>query len=54
VYAFLLLILGAAVGPVGGFVESVHKQALIMPWLAIIGVVGCLAIVSIVVKKRRL
>jgi hypothetical protein len=53
VYAYLLLILGAVVGPVGGFVESVDKQALLVPWLAIIGLLGCAATAVVVIVKKR-
>ena len=39
--------------PVGGFVESVNTFALLSPWLAVIGVVGCVSTVFVLAKKRR-
>jgi len=40
-------------GPVGGFMEPVNKLAVIAPWLAVIGIVGCCICTIVVVKKRR-
>lgn len=40
-------------GPVGGFIESVNKLSVLAPWLAIIGLVGCLGTVAVVAKKRH-
>ena len=39
--------------PVGGFVESVNTFALLSPWVAVIGLVGCIGTVAVVAKKRR-
>ena len=39
--------------PVGGFVESVNTFALLSPWVAVIGLVGCIGTVVVVAKKRR-
>ena len=39
--------------PVGGYVASVDKQAVLSPWLAVIGVVACIGTVALVTKKRR-
>ena len=39
--------------PVGGFMEPVNKLVVLAPWLAVIGVVGCIATVAVVSKKRH-
>ncbi|MCW3976153.1 MAG: hypothetical protein NWE86_07940 [Candidatus Bathyarchaeota archaeon] len=39
--------------PVGGVFYSADKMNLISPWIAAISIIGCIAIVSIIVKKRR-
>jgi len=39
--------------PVGGFVEPVNTLAILAPWLALIGLVGCIGIVVVVAKKRH-
>lgn len=52
VYAYLLLILGRLAAPVGGFVESVDKQAGLSPWLVIIGLLGFVAAVVVIAKRR--
>jgi hypothetical protein len=39
--------------PVGGVVESVSNLVILSPWLAVIGLVGCIGIVVVVAKKRR-
>jgi hypothetical protein len=39
--------------PVGGTVRGVDSVALLSPWLAVLGVVGCMAIVGVVVRTRR-
>jgi hypothetical protein len=38
---------------VGGFVEPVNKLAVFAPWIAVIGLVGCVSTVAVVRKKRR-
>ena len=42
-------------GPVsvGGFVEPLNTLAILGPWLAVIGLVGCIGTVAVVAKKRR-
>jgi hypothetical protein len=40
--------------PVGGLIYGVDRVAVVSPWLAVIGLVGCLTIVVVVVKNRRL
>ena len=45
-----------AVGPccaVGGCVLPVNTFALLSPWLAVIGLVGCVGTAALVVRKRR-
>jgi hypothetical protein len=43
-----------ATGPaVGGVVMPVNMFAVLGPWLAVIGLVGCIATVVVVAKKRR-
>ena len=39
--------------PVGGIFYSADKIGLLSPWLAAISIIGCIAIVPILVKKRR-
>ena len=39
---------------VGGCVQPVNTFALLSPWLAIIGLVGCIGAVVVVAKKRKL
>jgi len=39
--------------PVGGFVESVNAFTILAPWLAIIGLVGCIGTVVVVARKRQ-
>lgn len=43
----------AAVGPVGGVVIPVNKFAVLAPWLALIGLVGCIGTVFAIAKERR-
>ena len=43
----------AAPRPVGGIVEPVNKLAVLAPWLAVIGLVGCIGTVVVVAKKCR-
>jgi hypothetical protein len=43
----------AANAPVGGFVISINKFAVLVPWLAVVGMIGCIVVVGVVVKKRR-
>jgi hypothetical protein len=38
---------------VGGCVQPVNTFALLSPWLAVIGLVGCVGTVVVVAKKRR-
>lgn len=39
--------------PVGGTVRGVDDVALLSPWLAVLGVVGCMATVGVFVRTRR-
>jgi hypothetical protein len=45
--------LEACAAPVGGVVTPANTLALVAPWLAVIGLVGCIGTVAVVVKKRR-
>ena len=38
---------------VGGCVQPVNTFALVSPWLAAIGLIGCIGTVAVVAKKRR-
>jgi hypothetical protein len=38
---------------VGGVVIPANTLALVAPWLAVIGLVGCIGIVVVVAKKRK-
>jgi hypothetical protein len=38
---------------VGGVVVPANPFALVAPWLAVIGLVGCIGTVAIVFEKRR-
>ena len=38
---------------VGGCVQPVNSLAMLSPWLAVIGLVGCIGTVVVVAKKRR-
>lgn len=38
---------------VGGCVEPVNKLSVLSPWLAVIGLVGCIGTVVVVAKKRQ-
>ena len=38
---------------VGGCVQPVNTFALVAPWLAVIGLVGCVTAVAVVAKKRE-
>jgi hypothetical protein len=49
----LVLTLGNAAA-VGGVVIPVNMFAVLAPWLAVIGVVGCIVTVAIVARKRQL
>jgi hypothetical protein len=44
---------GSCCAAVGGCVQPVNTFALLSPWLAVIGLVGCIATVVVVAKKRR-
>jgi hypothetical protein len=39
--------------PVGGMVMPANTLALVAPWLAVIGLVGCIGTLVVVAKKRR-
>ena len=39
--------------PVGGVVIPANNLAIAAPWLAVIGLVGCIGTVAVVAKKRR-
>ena len=39
--------------PVGGCVQPANTFALVSPWLALIGLVGCIGTVAVVARKRR-
>jgi hypothetical protein len=39
--------------PVGGYVVSINMMALVGPWVAVIGVLGCAVVVAVAVKKHR-
>jgi len=39
--------------PVCGVVEPVNTFALVAPWLAVLGLVGCISTVVVVAKKHR-
>lgn len=47
------LTLGTASAAVGGIVIPVNKFAVLAPWLALIGLVGCAGTVFVIAKKRR-
>jgi len=38
--------------PVGGFLEPINKLAVFAPWLAVIGLVGCIGTIAVIAKKR--
>jgi hypothetical protein len=40
--------------PVGGFIGPVNNLAMLSPWLAVIGLVGCIGTVAVVVAKKRI
>jgi hypothetical protein len=40
-------------GPVGGFIMPVNTFAVLAPWVAVIGLVGCIGTVVVVSRKRR-
>jgi hypothetical protein len=39
---------------VGGVVEPVNNLVMLSPWLAVIGIVGCIASMAVVARKRHL
>ena len=39
--------------PVGGVVMAANTLALVAPWIAVIGLVGCISTAVVVAKKRR-
>ena len=39
--------------PVGGVFYSADKVGLLSPWIATISIIGCIAIISLIAKKRR-
>jgi hypothetical protein len=49
----LTLTFGNAAAAVGGVVIPVRTFAVLAPWLAVIGLVGCIGTIAVVVKKRR-
>jgi hypothetical protein len=49
----LVLTFGNAVAAVGGVVIPVKAFAVLAPWLAVIGLIGCISTVVVVAKKRR-
>jgi len=49
----LVLTFGNAAAAVGGVVIPVKAFAVLAPWLAVIGLVGCIGTVFVVAKKRR-
>jgi hypothetical protein len=49
-----LEITGSPAAPVGGVVLPMNKVIVFAPWLAVIGLVGCVIVVGVVVKRRRL
>jgi hypothetical protein len=49
----LVLTFGNAAAAVGGVVIPVSTFAILAPWLAVIGLVGCIGTIAVVVKKRR-
>ena len=40
-------------GPVGGVVMPVNTLAILGPWFAVIGLVGCIGTVVVVASKHR-
>jgi hypothetical protein len=38
--------------PVGGVALPVNTFALVSPWLAVIGAVGCIATIVVIARKR--
>jgi len=38
---------------VGGFIESVNKLTALAPWIALIGLAGCIGTAVVVARKRR-
>jgi hypothetical protein len=45
--------LEACPAAVGGVVMPANMLALVSPWLAVIGVVGCISTIAVIAKKRR-
>jgi len=41
------------IAPVGGIVIPANNFAIVAPWLAVIGLVGCIGTAVVVAKKRR-
>jgi len=48
-----VLTFGDCPAAVGGVVEPVNKLTIFVPWLVVIGLVGCIGAVAVVAKKRR-
>jgi hypothetical protein len=44
---------GACCPAVGGCVQPVNTFAVLSPWLAVIGLVGCIGTVVVVARKSR-
>jgi len=49
----LALTFGNPAAPVGGVMIPVNKFAVLAPWLAVIGLVGCIGAAVVVAKNRR-
>jgi hypothetical protein len=49
----LVLTFGNAAAAVGGIVIPVRTFAVLAPWLAVIGLVGCIGTIVVVAKKHR-
>jgi streptogramin lyase len=43
---------GPAASPVGGYLSPMNTLVILAPWLAVIGLVGCISIIVVVAKKR--
>jgi hypothetical protein len=52
-YNFLIRVDIDPIAPVGGVMMPANLLALVAPWVAVIGLVGCIGVVLMVVKRRR-
>jgi hypothetical protein len=43
---------GLAASPVGGYLSPMNTLVILAPWLAVIGLVGCISIIVVVARKR--